>query len=95
MTPGRAAATVPGMLFPSDNWSGVHPKIMEAIVRANDGQVPAYGYTYELRGYPQVEPPYAERKNDSWVYPTKAERRTYRTGAEGGFLIQNAGAPAA
>lgn len=55
-------------------------------------QVPAYGYTYELRGYPQVEVPYFDRSNDSWIYPTKAERRTYLTGAEGGFLFQNAGA---
>lgn len=61
----------------------------------NNYQVPSYGYTYELSGYPQVEVPYAERSNDSWVYPTKAERRTYLTGAEGGFLFQNAGgAPA-
>lgn len=57
--------------------------------------VPSFGYTYELRGYPQVEVPYFQRSNDSWLYPTKAERRTYLTGAEGGFLFQNAGAPAA
>lgn len=31
------------MLFTSDNWAGVHPKIMEAMVDANDGAVPAYG----------------------------------------------------
>lgn len=55
-------------------------------------QVPSFGYTYELIGYPQVEVPYFERANDSWIYPTKAERRTYLTGAEGGFLFQNAGA---
>lgn len=55
-------------------------------------QVPSFGYTYELIGYPQVEVPYFERTNDSWIYPTKAERRTYLTGAEGGFLFQNAGA---
>lgn len=58
----------------------------------NNFQVPSYGYTYELNGYPQVEQPYAERKNDSWIYPTKTERQTYLTGAEGGFLLQNAGA---
>lgn len=55
-------------------------------------QVPSYGYTYELRGYPQVEAPYFERSNDSWIYPTKTERRPYLVGAEGGFLFQNAGA---
>lgn len=58
----------------------------------NNFQVPSYGYTYELRGYPQVEQPYYERANDSWIYPTKAERRTYLTGAEGGFLFTGAGA---
>jgi hypothetical protein len=57
----------------------------------NNFQVPSFGYTYELTGYPQVEVPYFERSNDSWIYPTKAERRTYLTGAEGGFLFQNAG----
>jgi Phage major capsid protein E len=54
-------------------------------------QVPAYAYAYELRGYPQVETPYFERSNDSWIYPTKVERRPYLVGAEGGFLFQNAG----
>lgn len=55
-------------------------------------QVPAYGYTYELRGYPQVSKPYFWEPNSSWIYPTTAERRVILTGAEGGFLFQNAGA---
>ncbi|PIE84711.1 MAG: threonine aldolase [Bacteroidia bacterium] len=29
--------------FGSDNYSGVHPRILEALVRANVGHVPAYG----------------------------------------------------
>lgn len=29
--------------FASDNWAGVHPEVMDAIVRANDGHAPAYG----------------------------------------------------
>ena len=58
-------------------------------------QVPSYGYTYELSGYPQVQAPYFERQNDSWIYPTTTERRVYLTGAEGGFLLQNVGAAAA
>lgn len=56
---------------------------------------PAYGYTYELSGYPIVEEPYPDRRAKSWVYPTTSERRVYLTGAEGGFLFQNAGAPSA
>ncbi|RPE66422.1 L-threonine aldolase [Pacificibacter maritimus] len=31
------------MFFASDNTSGVHPKIMEALVKANEGFAPAYG----------------------------------------------------
>lgn len=54
-------------------------------------QVPSYGYTYELSGYPLVEQPYYERPIKSWVYPTTVERRVILTGAEGGFLFQNAG----
>lgn len=56
-------------------------------------QVPSFGYTYELSGYPQVEAPYFERSNDSWIYPTKTERKPYLTGAEGGFLFADAGKP--
>ncbi|WP_321362604.1 major capsid protein [uncultured Celeribacter sp.] len=55
-------------------------------------QVPSYGYTYSLKGYPLVNQPYWENSNDSWIYPTKTERRVYLTGAEGGFLFKNAGA---
>lgn len=31
------------MLFTSDNWGGVHPAIMDAIIAADGGAVPAYG----------------------------------------------------
>ena len=31
------------MLFTSDNWAGVHPAVMDAMVRANEGSTPAYG----------------------------------------------------
>ncbi|MEM6914176.1 MAG: beta-eliminating lyase-related protein, partial [Pseudomonadota bacterium] len=31
------------MLFTSDNWGGVHPKIMQAITAAEGGFAPAYG----------------------------------------------------
>ncbi len=54
--------------------------------------VPSYGYTYELRGYPQVNKPYFWEPSSSWIFPTTAERRVILTGAEGGFLFQNAGA---
>lgn len=67
--------------------------ILAYVPAAGDNfQVPAYGYTYELNGYPQVNVPYFEQKNDSWIYPIKVERRPYLTGAEGGFLFVGAGA---
>lgn len=67
--------------------------ILAFVPDAGDNfQVPSFAYTYELKGYPQVEQPYFERANDSWIYPTKVERRPYLVGAEGGFLFQNAGA---
>lgn len=40
------------MQFASDNTSGVHPKILEALIQANEGYAPAYGadrYTLELQ----------------------------------------------
>ncbi len=57
-------------------------------------QVPSFGYTYTLLGYPQVAKPYFLDGKDSWIYSVKVERKPTLTGAEGGFLIQNAGAAA-
>lgn len=58
----------------------------------NNFQVPSFGYTYELNGYPMVEEPYYDNAYKSWIYPTTVERRPIIVGAEGGFLFQNAGA---
>lgn len=67
--------------------------ILAYVPEAGDNfQVPSYAYTYELRGYPQVNQPYFENATDSWIYPVKVERRPILVGAEGGFLFQNAGA---
>jgi Phage major capsid protein E len=52
--------------------------------------VPSYGYTYRLTGYPSVEAPWYDRDIKSWKYPTTMERRPFLTGADAGFLIQNA-----
>lgn len=54
--------------------------------------VPAFGYTYELMGYPQVEAPYYSRETKSWIYPTTTERKPYLVGADAGYLIKDAGA---
>jgi len=65
--------------------------ILAYVPKGENYQVPAYGYTYELSGYPQVTKPYFEDRNDSWIYPTKTERRPYILGADAGFLFTNAG----
>ena len=51
---------------------------------------PAYGYTYQLMGYPMVEQPYPDRNAKSWIYPVTDEVRPVIAGADAGFLIQNA-----
>lgn len=65
--------------------------ILAYVPSGGNYQVPAYGYTYELQGYPQVEQPYYARETKSWIYPTTMERRPYIVGADAGFLFQNAG----
>ncbi|MEC5291979.1 major capsid protein [Aurantimonas sp. C2-6-R+9] len=57
--------------------------------KATSFRVPAFGYTYRLKGYPLVEAPYYERNRKSWVYPVTEEYRSYVTGADGGFLIRS------
>ncbi len=39
-----------GRTFASDNWSGVHPEVMAAVVAANGEHVPAYGEDPITRG---------------------------------------------
>lgn len=51
---------------------------------------PAYGYTYQLQGYVQVEEPYYERSPKSWVYPVTDELAPVIAGADAGYLIVNA-----
>lgn len=75
----------------NDVWG--NDAILAYVPEAGDNfQVPSYAYTYELRGYPQVNQPYFENSTDSWIYPVKVERRPILVGAEGGFLFKDAGA---
>jgi len=84
------AQTAPDTALATDIWGD--DAVLAYVPEAGDTfQVPSYGYTYQLSGYPQVEAPYFERSNDSWIYPTKTERRPYLTGPEGGFLFTDAG----
>lgn len=85
------AETAADTAMASDIWGD--DAILAYVPEAgNTYQVPSFGYTYELMGYPEVEVPYFKRENDSWIYPMKVERKPYITGIEGGFLFQNAGA---
>jgi threonine aldolase len=68
------------MFFASDNTSGVHPKIIEALVKANDGFAPAYGadeYTAALQ----------ERLRDMFEAPdARVYPMTSGTGANAALL---------
>lgn len=55
-----------------------------------DYRVPAYGYIYRLNGHPLVETPYRENAIKSWVYPVTEDWSPEVTGADAGYLIQNA-----
>lgn len=52
-------------------------------------RAPSYGYTYNLRGHPNVKTPYRDENRESWVYGIKHERNPVIAGAGAGYLIQN------
>lgn len=56
---------------------------------------PSYGYSYSLRGQPNVRQAYRDENRQSWIHPVNNERTPQLTGMVAGYLIQNAGAPAA
>lgn len=66
--------------------------VLAYVPKGSNFLVPAFGYTYRLKGFPAVNQPYYENNRKSWVYPVTEEFRPYVTGAEGGFLIQAAAA---
>lgn len=53
-------------------------------------RLPSYGYTYQLRNHPFVEPPHYERGIRSWVNDVFDEYSAELVGADAGALIQNA-----
>ena len=55
---------------------------------------PSFGYTYQLKGRPNVEEPYYERNTKTWYYPVNDARMPVLVGASAGFLIKNAGVKA-
>lgn len=56
---------------------------------------PSYGYTYSITGMPAVKKPYYDNNAFSWIYAVVADRKPVLSGITAGYLIQNAGAPAA
>lgn len=56
---------------------------------------PSYGYTYRIEGMPLVEQPYWDNSTKSWVYGVSDDNSPVLSGMAAGFLLQNAGAPAA
>ncbi|QCI65635.1 major capsid protein [Phreatobacter stygius] len=79
-TADNAAAT--------DIWG--NDAILAYVPKGANWMVPAFAYTYRLRGYPMVEAPWYDRDIKSWKYPTTVERRPYLVGADAGYLIQTA-----
>jgi hypothetical protein len=57
---------------------------------ARNMRLPSYGYTYQLRNHPFVEPPHYERGIRSWVNDVFDEYSAELVGADAGALIQNA-----
>lgn len=53
-------------------------------------QQPSYGYTYTMRGHPNVEQPYRDNPARSWVYGLNWERAPVLSGITSGFLFQGA-----
>lgn len=60
------------------------------LVSVQSGGLPSYGYTYQLRGYPQVEEPYFDRNAKSWIYPVTRAEAPVLASAAAGYLITNA-----
>lgn len=60
------------------------------IATVDDGGVPSFGYTYQLRGHPMVEMAFQDRGKNSWMYPVTDEREPIISAASGGYLIQTA-----
>lgn len=54
------------------------------------GGLPSYGYTYQLRGYPQVEEAYYDRNAKSWIFPVTRVEAPVLASAAAGYLITNA-----
>lgn len=53
---------------------------------------PSYGYTYSLRGQPNVRQAYRDENRQSWIHPVNNDRTPVLSGMVAGYLIKDAGA---
>lgn len=62
----------------------VTPKSLQEMGSQN------YGYTYQLRDFPQVEESFLDRNKNSFMYPVSGANQAVLTSADSGFLIKSA-----
>lgn len=60
-----------------------------------NNEEPSYGYTYAIEGMPSVENPYYDNSAKSWIYGVSNDAAPVLSGMTAGYLLQNAGGPAA
>lgn len=69
-------------------------KTADGRVQGNSAE-PSFGYTYAITGMPLVEKPYWDASAKSWIYGTSDDASPVLSGMTAGYLIKDAGAPAA
>ena len=63
--------------------------VLAYVPKATTGfEEPSFGYTYRLKGHPQVEQPRWDGGKKSWLYGVTYERVPVLCGAPSGFLFQ-------
>jgi hypothetical protein len=81
------SATVPTF---ADVW-GKHALLAYTTpASAQEMGSPSFGYTYQLQGYPFVEPRYWDANSKTWYYPYTDSRKPYLVGTTAGYLITDA-----
>ncbi len=74
----------------SDVWGKFAVLAFTNTAGVADQGLPSYGYTYNLGGYPIVEPPYYDRSSKSWVYPVTRSEAPVMAAPDAGYLISAA-----
>jgi hypothetical protein len=68
-----------------DIWGNV--AILAFVPTGTNINVPSFGYTYQLKGYPAVEQGWYDRNKRAWVYPYVDENQPVLTGMDAGYLF--------